>query len=267
MVLDRLLSIFSRETPDKKLAESYSALNKLTHELRKDVLVLLELKEILRSDVASKRSDREMTGDLSYEKSKYLKKIIKKIEYLEMETEKRFIQASDSLKDIPIVSVENYNVEAALDLLNKLKNATSIQDKIDKTNSKKEKLELIESAARSAVKIYEDFLEKEKETEKKAKKFVGFKEGSTLKRAYEAATPKNNFCFHTTRRELSRIADEAKMLNDIGDPDFEVKWRGMLFNKIPPIEQGHIISTVKQRHANIMIKLNGKKKNIHCLLN
>jgi hypothetical protein len=273
-----LFHSFKKNAANKKLAASYSSLNRLAADAELSLENLRRIqKEVEASmvEVASQTGSKKATGALGVKKSLGVEKaLIPELRRLAQETQERFFVAEQKVKETEPISEEEKEMMAQItSLLKDIRSHLPSERDIDSSLARPELLRRVTYALRNVMGVIKDYTILKKSYIAFGRKVRENELSPLLKKVFNQARiqeygsgPKKEriLAYTLTLSELRRLEVEAERINECNDPKYRIVWRYFWRKEnIPEIDRA---TALKEKHVNVTIKLAGKSKKIHLLV-
>jgi len=272
-LFEKIFRAFARNQPHPLLSEDYSLLNELAAELMIELKRLKSLQlELISSGREGREAKGESTGKLGLEKTLFIdEELLKKMERLAGDTEKRFLQSTDKIKlSEPLSPAEKEQLLKVIEFLKEVRMKIPAWERLSSLRlGVKDKLVLVETALRDITTFSKQYYLLEK-AEKRLIRKIREKEIIPLfKNIYLSplrlpADP-TILVYPVTKKQLRLLEKETNKINSCQDSNYKIEWRRWWRKmQLPEKDFG---TPLKDPHINVSIKLFGEeKKDIHLLM-
>ena len=270
----KLFRSFHKQSAHPLLADHYYQLHLLSSSLQEALTKLREMQTSLKDEQKFKQNQR--TGGIGIEKTLFVEEeLLQKLKMLTRESRIRFEDASKAIVlTQPLSALEQAQLSSIIKLLETIQEEIPDLADIQKIKLDSEKLILIENKLRSITKTVKDFHEVELYEQALSKKISEHQINPLLRNIYEhpqqqefklGSQKLTLYTFTLSSDQLRFLEKEAKKINLLQDPRYQINWRRWWRERQKP--EVDATTLLKDPHINVTLKLfGGPKKDIHLLV-
>lgn len=266
-IFSKIFSLFQKNKPYHEFLDAYAEVHQLASILPQ---TLAKLRKIQREMVNLKR-----TGGMGLHKTLFIEEeFMRRLQQLAQEAEQRYFEAMEKEHEQqPLSPLEQAELTRIIHFLKEVQQRVPHLKDIEDKKSVDEKLLAVENALREITDLARKFYTIENYEKDLIKKILDSQISPLLRRIHEKPEVikyreqgkiKHLYIATLHKSELRDLELEAQKINASQDPKYSVTWTHWWRDIQMP--ERDFTTPLKDPHINVIIRLDGKKKDIHLLL-